>query len=70
MKTLTLAAIGLTLAASILVPFAFELGASILFATGVIGIAVFDYTRTSRRLRLPLAAPVVVQRRERFGLAA
>jgi hypothetical protein len=59
--------------AFVLFPLRFEIGGSLLFTAGVVAIALHDYTRGSRRLRVPARAALdsaPSTGRERFGLAA
>jgi hypothetical protein len=72
MKTLFAFAFSAALLAFVALPVAFEIGASLLVAAGVLGITLSDYSRRVRPLSLPEAAPAPahLRRTERFGLAA
>ncbi len=71
MKTLPAIAFLAALGAFVLSPLSFALGGSLLFAAGVVAIALGDYARPARPLALPaVAAEVAARRSERFGLAA
>src|SRR5260221_2308701 len=73
MKTLPALAFLAALVAFVLLPLRFETTGMILFAAGFAAIAVGDYARKRRPLRVSaFSAPVVAApgRKERFGLAA
>ena len=53
-----------------LLPLRFEIAASILSTAGLMAIAVCDYSRTKRPLRVSAPTAVTPTRKERFGLAA
>lgn len=72
MKSLPAFAFLAALAGFLLLPVNFALAGSILFAAGVLAIAIADYTRWTRPLAVPAAASPRVRatRAERFRLAA
>ena len=69
MKTFSVLALVGVLAGVSALAVNFALGTSVLFATGFAAIAVSDYTRAARVLKLPVTMAVGA-RTERFGLAA
>ena len=69
----SLAALGFiaALSAFVLLPFEFVTAGSILFAAGLAGIAIADYSRGFRSLRVAATGSArAVPRTERFRLAA
>jgi hypothetical protein len=71
MKTVPVLTFLVALVGFLTLPVSFELAASALFATGFFAIALADYGRRDRLLRLPeVAAAVTARRSERLGLAA
>ena len=70
MKTISTLALISAFAAFLLVPLSFEISVSLLFAAGFTAIALTDYARTMRPLRVPAAVAVMPARKEKFGLAA
>jgi hypothetical protein len=72
MKSLPAFAILAALVAFVIFPLNFALAGSILFAVGVVTIAISDYARSPRPLTTAAArcAPVMAARAERFRLAA
>ncbi len=70
MKALSTLALVAAPAAFLLAPLSFEFCFSLLFVTGVGAIALTDYARVSRPLRVPVMVEATVARKERFGLAA
>jgi hypothetical protein len=69
MKALTLLSLAAAVTAFALAPFNFGLAATALFATGMLGVLINDYTRAARSLRA-IRATVAAGRTERLGLAA
>ena len=70
MKTISTLALISAFAAFLLVPLSFEISVSLLFAAGFTAIALTDYARTMRPLRVSAPIPVTTVRKEKFGLAA
>jgi hypothetical protein len=70
MKALSALALFAAPAAFLLAPLSFELCFSLLFVTGVGAIAMTDYARVARPLRVAAPVEATVPRKERFGLAA
>lgn len=71
MKTLPLLITLLAAAATIpALSLGFEAAVSVLFAAGLVGILIADYTHLVRPLRLQLAPAIVAERNEAFRLAA
>ena len=70
MKTISTLALIAAFAAFLLVPLRFEISVSLLFAVGFTAIALTDYARTLRPLRVSAPVEVTTPRKERFGLAA
>ena len=58
------------LIAFLFTPLNFETAGSALFAAGFAAIAISDYARRLRPLRISAAEGVTLPRKERFGLAA
>ena len=56
--------------AFLILPLRIEIAASIRAAAGLMAVAMSDYSRATRRLRVPALAAATVTRKERFGLAA
>lgn len=69
MKALTLLSVAAAVSAFALAPFNFGLAATALFATGILGVMINDYTRAARSLRT-IHAMAAGGRTERLGLAA
>ncbi len=69
MKALTLLSVAAAVSAFALAPFNFGFAATALFATGILGVMINDYTRAVRSLRL-VPATAAAARTERLGLAA
>ncbi len=69
MKALTLLSLLAAAVAFALAPFNFGFAATALFATGILGVLINDYTRTVRSLRT-VGAVAGAGRTERLGLAA
>ena len=69
MKTIALVLVITTAAALAAAVINFAVGATLLFAAGFAAIAVHDYTRPARTLKLP-ATVALGARVEKFGLAA
>jgi hypothetical protein len=69
MKALTLISLAAAVSAFALAPFNFGLAATALFATGILGVMINDYTRVARTLR-SIHAMAATGRTERLGLAA
>lgn len=71
MKTLPiLIALAAAAATVLALSLGFEATVSVIFATGLVGILVADYTHLVRPLRLQLAPVIVPERNEAFRLAA
>ena len=70
MKTFLTSAFIAALITFLVAPLNFEIAGSVLFAAGFASIAISDYTRRLRPMRVALADPLAPARRERFGLAA
>ncbi len=69
MKALTLISLIAAAFAFALAPFNFGFAATALFATGILGVLINDYTRAARTLRTASVA-AAAGRTERLGLAA
>jgi len=69
MKTTSVLLLATSAAALALVALNLAIGASLLFAAGFAAIIFNDYTRATRRLKLP-ATVALGSRTEKFGLAA
>jgi hypothetical protein len=70
MKTISVLALTAAFAAFPFVPLSFEISFSLLFAAGFATIALTDYARTMRPVRVPAPIEVITTRKEKFGLAA
>jgi hypothetical protein len=69
MKALTLLSLSAAVSAFALAPFNFGVAATALFATGILGVLINDYTRAARSWR-SIHAIAAAGRTERLGLAA
>ena len=70
MKTILPLTFIAALGAFIALPINFEVAGSMLFAAGVMAVAVCDYSRSMRPMDVPAPLAVTPRRAERFGLAA